>query len=194
MRFLGIRIEVSPYLLILVAAAIFLLPVRWLTAMLIAAAVHETGHVFALYQSGIPIEKLSLSLKGARICVKPLTRKQEFFCACAGPGAAAMLIGLGRLYPELAVCAFVQTAYNLIPLMPFDGGRILRCALEAVLSTACCERIMTVTEIIVCGMILLLGIFFLLDQLFLAALVTAAFLLVRVKRKIACKGELSAVQ
>lgn len=193
MRVFGIRIEVSPYLLILLAAAIFFLPVRWLTAMLIAAAVHETGHVFALYQSGIPIEKLTLSLKGARICVKPLTLKQEFFCACAGPGAAAVLIGLGRLYPELAVCAFVQTAYNLIPLMPFDGGRILRCALEAVFS-GCCEKIMTVTEIIVCGMILLLGIFFLLDQLFLAALVTAAFLLVRVKRKIACKGEISAVQ
>ena len=38
MRVFGIRIEVSPYLLILLAAAIFFLPVRWLTAMLIAAA------------------------------------------------------------------------------------------------------------------------------------------------------------
>ena len=109
MRIFGIRTESSPYLFICLAAALFILPLRWLVAMVTAAVVHEAGHLLALRLSKVDVEKLALDLSGARIIVKPLTLKQEFLCACAGPGAGLLLIGAGRLYPELAVCAFAQS-------------------------------------------------------------------------------------
>lgn len=194
MRIFGIRTELSPYLFICLAAALFILPLRWLVAMVTAAVVHEAGHLLALRLSKVAVEKLALDLLGARIIVKPLTLKQEFLCACAGPGAGLLLIGAGRLYPELAVCAFAQSLYNLIPIMPLDGGRIIRCALETLVSPQWSEKIMIMLEIVICAMMLYMGAVCLLNRLLFAACVLTAFVLLCAKRKIACKGESYAVQ
>ena len=130
MRLLGIKVDISPQILILFAMAVFILPFRWLMAILIGASVHELGHLLALRLSKAPVEGLWIGLSGARITTGLLSPGTELLCACAGPGAGLLLLGLGRLYPELAICAFVQSAFNLIPIMPFDGGRILVCAMN----------------------------------------------------------------
>ena len=194
MRIFGIRTEASPYIFICLAAALFILPLRWLIAMVVAAAVHEAGHLLALRFSKVEVEKLALDLMGARIIVKPLTLKQECLCACAGPAAGLLLIGVGRFYPELAVCAFAQSLYNMIPIMPLDGGRIIRCALETLVSPQWSEKIMIMLEIVICGMMLYMGAVCLLNRLLFAACVLTAFVLLCAKRKIACKGESYAVQ
>jgi len=194
MRIFGIKTEFSPHLLIFIAASAFIIPWRWLIAIFTAAAVHEIGHLLVLRISKVSVDRLFLSLSGARIIVEPLTLRQEFLCACAGPGAGILLLGLGRFYPELAICAFVQSIYNLIPLMPLDGGRILRCAAEALLPPNLCEKIIHGIEMTVfCG-ILFLAVICLWDKLVLASCVAMAVLLLGVMRKITCKGEFSAVQ
>lgn len=194
MRIFGIKTDISAQFLIMLAAAAFILPWRWLIAMLTAATVHEMGHLALLRIEQVSVDRLTIGLSGARIIVAPLSLRQELLCACAGPGAAAMLIGLGKYYPELAICAFVQSVYNLIPVMPFDGGRIFQCALRGLFPQFIAERITNGTEIVICLWAVILSVLCFMNRLQLVSLVAMLFAASVMKRKIACKGDASAVQ
>ena len=194
MRIFGIKTDISPTVLITLSSAAFILPWRWLFAILLAAAVHETGHLAALYLLKKPVKRIAIGLTGARILVGPLSLRQELLCACAGPGAAAILICMGRIYPELAICAFVQSAYNLIPLMPFDGGRIFCCLINGIFPQYLAERIVDSVEILICFAFACLGVICLLNRLFFTTLLFMIFVAMVVIRKTTCNGEASAVQ
>ena len=195
MRIFGTEIQISPYAFVYLALAVLLIPLRWLGAMLLAGAVHEMGHLLALHLLGIRVEAVTLGISGARIRVGALSPGRELLCAAAGPGAGALLILGARLYPELAICAFVQTLFNLLPLLPYDGGRVLRCLLLWLLPPYRVCGIMAAVE-----WIFLAGILGSLALLFwkgLGALLGFGVLLgatALVKRKIACKAGWLAVQ
>ena len=73
---------------------------------------------------------------------------QELLCAMAGPVGGMFLLFLGKWYPELALCALAQSCYNLIPVYPLDGGRILKCFVNIVVPDFG-ERICTGVEALV---------------------------------------------
>lgn len=123
-------IRFQPSALILMAALILLLPLDWLLAALSAAAVHEVGHLAAIKFFDRQPVSISLGFLGAKIHTGPLNNKTEFLCAAAGPSASLMLLFLCRLFPKLALCGLVQGMFNLIPLYPLDGGRMLLCLLR----------------------------------------------------------------
>lgn len=116
------------------ALMLLVLPLRWILAWCAAAAVHEGCHALALILCSGRILSVRLGLGGAQIAVTPLTPGRELLCALAGPVGALGLLALGRQFPVLAVCAALQSSYNLLPLYPLDGGRALRCLLGV---TAC---------------------------------------------------------
>ena len=123
-------IRVQPSACILMAALLLLLPLDWLIAALLAAAVHELGHLAVIYAFGSRPEFLSIGFFGAQIHTGPLDNRAEFFCAAAGPAASLFLLSLCRFFPKLALCGAVQGMFNLIPVHPMDGGRMLRCFLQ----------------------------------------------------------------
>ena len=123
-------IRVQPSTLILMAALILLLPLDWLIAAVLAAAVHEMGHLAVIYAFGSRPELLSISGFGAQIQTGPLENREEFLCAAAGPAASLFLLTLCRFFPKLALCGMVQGMFNLIPVHPMDGGRMLCCFLR----------------------------------------------------------------
>jgi Zn-dependent protease len=121
----------------LVSVAAYALLYGWKFAVGLVAliAVHELGHVFALRRrgvaSGLP---LFLPFIGAFVSMKEMPKSVyvEAETALAGPAigalgalavaAAADMTGSGLLH-ALAFTGFLLNLFNLLPVLPLDGGR-----------------------------------------------------------------------
>ncbi|MFW6347571.1 MAG: site-2 protease family protein [Cyclonatronaceae bacterium] len=116
-----------------------------LTAVFISVSiiVHELGHSFTARALHIPIERIHLYLFGgmAELQHRPHQARQEFWIALAGPLASFVLAGFSWVMYELlltpvhqpyyffrflALINFMIGLFNLLPIFPLDGGRLLR--------------------------------------------------------------------
>ena len=120
------RIETDAGFWLVLAMMVLLFPLRFLTGVLVAAMIHECGHLLAIRLTGGRVLSVRLHGGGARIETAPMTPGQEALCALAGPGFGALTILAWRVFPELALAGLFQTAFNLLPVYPLDGGRALR--------------------------------------------------------------------
>lgn len=114
----------------LLAALWLLLTPKWVGPMLLAAAVHELGHLLALWAFGVPVVYIEVGAGGARIGTGSMEARQELVCALAGPAAGALLVLCWRWLPRTALLALGHTAFNLLPVYPMDGGRAVQAAKE----------------------------------------------------------------
>ena len=140
------KVQVSPGLLLLLPAALLLLPLRWVLAWVLAVVIHETGHYLAFRLCVIPIYGLRISPLGVLLQTGDLQFRETLICALAGPLFALLFTVLSPIMPRVALCIFFQSIFNLLPIYPLDGGRVLRVILLKFLSvrTACfVEWVMT---------------------------------------------------
>jgi Zn-dependent protease len=102
-----------------------------------SVVLHELGHALAARRRGLAIADISLYPFGgmARMLGAPRTSAEEIWIAAAGPAvslALALTFGLLSLVggfglaQRLAEVNGLLAAFNLLPLLPMDGGRILR--------------------------------------------------------------------
>lgn len=119
-------LDVSPSQFIIWALMLLTLPLDWLASAVCAAAFHELCHAIALRLIGVRILQLHMKTMGIVLDTEGMTAYQELLCAAAGPMGSFMLLIFRRKFPLLALCAFFQGCYNLIPLSSSDGWRILR--------------------------------------------------------------------
>jgi len=122
-------VRLDPALCIFGALLLLTLPLNWLAAAVTAAAIHEACHILILHCQGNRIRHLTIGIGGAKLQTDFASRKQELLCALAGPVGSLCLLSLHGLFPRLALCGAVQGLYNLLPIYPLDGGRILACVL-----------------------------------------------------------------
>lgn len=108
------------------ALMLLLFPLRFLLGVLLAAAIHECGHLLAIRLAGGRVRHIRLRPGGISIEAAPMERGKETLCALAGPAAGTLTILAWRAFPELALAGLVQTVFNLIPIYPLDGGRVAR--------------------------------------------------------------------
>lgn len=110
----------------LAALLIMTVPVKWLFASVMAAMVHELGHICAVRLCGGEIRNVEIRLGSVCMHSAPMRPWCSIACIAAGPVMSFALVPLIRFAPRVAICGLVQGLYNLLPIMPLDGGRLLR--------------------------------------------------------------------
>ena len=190
-----IRISFSPIACVYLSLILLAIPVSWVLAWLAAAAFHELFHCIALRLCKKDIESIDIGIHGAKIRTSDLSPGQIVFCAFAGPLGGILLL-LFRVFPRVAVCAFVQTLFNLIPILPLDGGQALHGLLRLVLPERRIETTYKAIETLIFAALITISILaaFLWKLGILPLLLTAALTIRRKKRKIPCKWSSVKVQ
>ncbi|MBQ1410109.1 MAG: hypothetical protein IIY94_02360 [Oscillospiraceae bacterium] len=102
---------------------------RWGVTLpfLLAAAVHECGHLTALVFLKIPVTGLELRAGGAVIRAALPGGRREALALAAGPSVNLLLAALfWQPWPLFGLCNLSLGLVNLLPFPQRDGGRLLR--------------------------------------------------------------------
>lgn len=129
-----LKLQVTGSALMMLALWLLVLPLRWVLGALSAAFVHELGHLIALWLCEVPVLGMEIHGTGAAIRTAPMEPREELYCALAGPLTGALVCLFWRWFPEAAACGAVQTLFNLLPVYPMDGGRVM-----LALRNICCK-------------------------------------------------------
>lgn len=120
---------------------------------LLAAALHEVGHLVAAYSMHIPIKAARLDLLGARIDVngRILSYGEEWLLCMAGPLASLVfsIVGsffwsCGKLPIAFSCASLLLGLLNLLPIQTFDGGHMLECTLLSFTTPQKAEQVVRV--------------------------------------------------
>lgn len=101
--------------------------------------IHEMGHALVMKLKGIPVGgMIFIPLLGAAVFMRqmPKNAKDEAEVGIAGPIAGAIAASvclflalqsphIRSIWAPLAYFGFFMNLFNLIPIVPFDGGRVL---------------------------------------------------------------------
>jgi Zn-dependent protease/CBS domain-containing protein len=123
--------------------------VAFVFAVLLYASVfvHELGHALTALRLGLPVRRITLHLLGgvSEIAEEPPTPGRELLVSAAGPLLSLVIGGVALvaarvvedgtfafvLLMQLAIANLLVAAFNLLPGLPLDGGRLLRAAVWA---------------------------------------------------------------
>ena len=154
----GVHASWSFFLLVLLAAVIS--PAEIVVSVLLAAALHECGHLLTLRAYRVPVEGLRLSALGAVLYARGARRLsygRELIVTLAGCGmnifcgVLTALLALRLSWVEgfvLAGAHILLAAFNLLPIPPLDGARALYLIAAFFLGPLAGERIAAVTGLV----------------------------------------------
>src|SRR5689334_19917666 len=147
-RVLGFPVEINLSFILLLAAVLLGYggsgnPIIGLLMVGVAfgsVLLHELGHALVARRLGVHVSGIELSFFGgaSKMVEMPRSADHEIAIAAAGPAVSLMLAGAGLglglalhvdLFAEIGVINLMLAAFNLIPALPMDGGRILRALL-----------------------------------------------------------------
>lgn len=124
------RVTVKPNTYIFVVLLLLLLPIKWVTAWLLAIIFHELCHYLTVKLFSGQVYRLTIGLGGADMECSTLPDRKRLIAILGGPLGGILLIFLGKWFPRLAICSFILSVYNLLPVLPLDGGRALQIVLR----------------------------------------------------------------
>ncbi len=157
----GINLSVHP--LFFAFSFYYALTGRFLTFVMytLTAVVHELGHSFVATSAGYKLNKITLMPFGAVVKgdIDGLKLSDEIKIALAGPLLnfliALFFVSCWWVFPEIyaftdvAVQANLSMAmFNLLPVFPLDGGRVISATLKSKLRKKTADRICHAISII----------------------------------------------
>lgn len=151
------RLDIQPSVILWLSVLAYL-HLSVVGPFLLSALLHELGHGLALCRLKKPPFRVALSFSGAVMETPPLSYREEFLAALAGP-AVSLLLGLALpLWPELGFYSLALGLFNLLPICGLDGGRMLRSALLLHLPEPAAQRIFRLTGIVTASLLFLSGV------------------------------------
>lgn len=176
-RLLGFPIEVNLSFLILLALVFVafggLVGVFTIGLVFASVLVHELGHAVVARHLGVRVLGIELGFLGgaAKMIDMPRRPDHEIAIAAAGPAVSLVIAGIGLGLgsaigsPFVAMIGWINlvlAAFNLIPALPMDGGRILRAVLARRMSfVRATDTAVTVARVVAVGFAIvgLLGVY-----------------------------------
>lgn len=119
------KIDVRPSTYIYIVILLFFIPIKWILAWILAAGFHEMCHLIAVKIFGGEIYRITIGLNGAKIDCSPLSRVKSLFAVLSGPIGGLLPLLFARWFPRTALCCWLLSVYNLLPLLHLDGGRAI---------------------------------------------------------------------
>lgn len=165
----------------------YLAPTDKLLAVLLPVIFHELGHLLALRLLGLRISRFRIELKG--LCMEYrgyASGLGHALAAAAGPAlgllyalAASLLASrYSSAWLELtAGVSLLLSAFNLLPALPLDGGRILYHLSAALFGERAAARVADVVSLAVGTVLLGLGAYLMFRGFGLALELAAVWLL-----------------
>jgi len=139
----GLKFLISPFFILL--AAIMLYFGDWLVFVfhVVALLIHEFCHAIVAKKRGYTLNKIKLQPFGAALSgdIKNIKPRDEVYIALAGPVAnlilAALTVATWWIWPisyaythDFVYINLYMAMFNLLPIYPLDGGRILLASLS----------------------------------------------------------------
>lgn len=130
---------------------------------LLAATFHELGHMAAILLAGGSVKWIRLTATGAEMRVSEDTRfsyGKDAAVALAGPLASFLFAWLAvrlRFWLLAAMCAG-QGIFNLLPMGPLDGGRVLYAVISGCSDCGKAERVISAVSALIVGILLGIGL------------------------------------
>ena len=151
----GKRITISLALTLAAAFIYYVVSIETAIAIALPVAVHELAHIIALRFFGLKVKSVRAELTG--LCID--------YCGFAEPVAhiAAAFAGpaggfTGCAWMELSAgISLLLSVFNLLPVLPLDGGRILLGLMTMLLGARTGERIAYRISIAITVLLLIAG-------------------------------------
>lgn len=110
---------------------LLIIPIHWIVSWFVAVIIHEFCHFLGVKLCGGKVYKIEIGLCGANMICSTLSDIGRFFAILCGPLGGLILACFGKWIPRVALCSFFLSVYNLYPILPFDGGRLLRILIKS---------------------------------------------------------------
>jgi len=162
------KIRVGPETALLLAASLLVLTPGEALAVLLAAALHEAGHLAAVALCGGKVDSVRAGAGGLEITYGGGSRSylSDALCAAAGPGAGILAAAAASAAEKwlaapgagfFAGASLALSLFNLLPASVLDGGKILYAAAAPAFGPQNAEKIRRWADLSVCAALFAAG-------------------------------------
>ena len=162
-------LKVNPLFLLMLVWAYFSGQLLSVLCVFCVAVLHEAGHGIAALLSGYELGAVRILPFGVNLKLAEehfRSPRDEMMVAAAGPAVNLLLLLIGLLFSyatDFQITFYIYSnifmlLINLLPIVPLDGGRILRACLHTEFDGVVAEKVMRVISVLSTMVILIAGV------------------------------------